>query len=82
MLISFGRKEPDLPETPANIPFDDLDEATIVSFIVRLWKDKTVSHEKESLWRGHITCVPDGPRQYFANISEIAGLIRTHLESE
>jgi hypothetical protein len=71
-----------LTKTPSETPFDRATEASIVSFIVRVWKEDTVAHELQSIWRGHITCIPDGPHQYFANINEIAGLIRAYLESE
>lgn len=71
-----------MTETHSNIPFGNVSEPSIVSFIVRVWREETASHEQQAIWRGHITCVPAGPRQYFANIDEIAGIIRAHLESE
>jgi hypothetical protein len=71
-----------LTETPSDTPFDQVSEASIVSFIVRVWREETSSPEQESIWRGHITCIPTGTRQYFADINEIAGLIRAYLESK
>jgi hypothetical protein len=70
-----------LNETPSDSPVDQVSEASIVSFIVRVWRDENFSPEQELIWRGHITCIPDGTRQYFANISEIAELIQAQLES-
>lgn len=67
---------------PPDSPLDPVSEARIVSFIVRVWREESGSQARPTVWRGHITCIPDGPRRYFANLSEISGWIREHLEPE
>jgi len=59
---------------------DSAGEADIVSFIVRLWKEDS-SEEHQTIWRGHITFVPNGERHYFADLNEITNLIRAQLKS-
>lgn len=55
-------------------------EARIVSFIVRVWNEETVTKKHQAIWRGHITPIPNGRRIYFKNISEIPVLITTYLK--
>jgi hypothetical protein len=71
-----------LTDTPSDTPLDSVSEAKIISFIVRVWREEVGSQAKSSIWRGHITCIPDGPRRYFANLSEIGGLIGEYTDPE
>jgi len=70
-----------LPERPPDVSLDSAGEAKFVSFIVRMWKDESASEEHQTIWRGHITCVPTGERHYFADINEITSLISAQLKS-
>ncbi len=70
----------DLPESPPEYPNESNGEASLLSFVVRLWKEESSSEEQKISWRGHITLVPNGRRHYFTNISEIPDLIVAHLK--
>jgi hypothetical protein len=70
-----------LPESSSDTSFDSAGEANIVSFMVRLWKEESASEERQTIWRGHITFIPNGERHYFADINEITNLIRGLLKS-
>lgn len=54
-------------------------ELSLLSFVVRLWKEESSSEEHPAVWRGHITLIPDGKRHYFTNVNQIPELIVTHL---
>ena len=71
-----------MSESSSDISLDRAGEANIVSFVVRMWKEESTSEEHLAMWRGHITFVPTGDRQYFASINEMTGLIKGHLKSE
>ena len=68
-----------MPENPPECPNDSNSEASLLSFVVHLWKEESVSEEHQTIWRGHITPVPNGKRHYFTSISEIPDLIVAHL---
>ena len=56
-------------------------DASIVSFVVRVWKEERSSETDESIWRGHITPIPNGTRHYFKNLDEISKIVLEHLNS-
>lgn len=68
----------DLPENPPEYPNELNGDASLISFVVRLWKEE-LSEEDQTGWRGHITMIPEGRRHYFTNISEISEFIIAHL---
>ena len=49
-------------------------------FIVRIWLEETTLVSGHAKWRGHITHVPSGNRQYFESLDEINTFIRPYLE--
>lgn len=55
-------------------------DASIFSFIVRVWREEACSEKHQAVWRGHIKLIPDGERHYFTNINEIPDLIAAHME--
>ena len=69
-----------MPESPPEYPSESNGEASLLSFVVRLWKEESSSEEHKTSWRGHITPVPNGKRYYFTNIGEIPDLIAAHLK--
>ena len=69
-----------MPENPPEYPNESNGQASLLSFVVRLWKEESTSEEHQTSWRGHITPVPNGKRHYFTNISEIPDLIVAHLK--
>jgi len=57
-----------------------MNEAKIVSFVVRVWREESTSEKRDAVWRGHITPISSGLRHYFTNINEIPVFIATHLK--
>lgn len=56
----------------------DTPEATLHSFIVKLWLEETGD---ESSWHGYITHVPSGDRQYLRELADIVAFIKPYIES-
>lgn len=69
-----------MPNIPPEYANESNGESSLLSFVVRLWKEESASEEQQTGWRGHITPVPNGRRHYFTNISEIPDLIVAHLK--
>ena len=61
-------------------PGMDFFETTTYAFIVRIWLEETTLVSGHAKWRGHITHVPSGNRQYFESLDEINTFIRPYLE--
>jgi hypothetical protein len=58
----------------------EVDEPDTQSFIVKVWLEETAEESGRAKWRGHITHVRSGNRQYLDNLSGIAIFIRPYLE--
>jgi hypothetical protein len=71
-----------LPESPPEYRNELNGESSLLSFVVRLWKEDSASDEEPAYWRGHITPVPNGQRFYFTDIQEIPNLIMAHLRPQ
>jgi hypothetical protein len=69
-----------LPENPPEYSNEPNGESSLLSFVVRIWKEDSATEEQQASWRGHITPVPDGDRHYFKSIFEIPDLIVAHLK--
>ena len=63
-------------------PADEAMDASMFSYVVRIWKEELTSEKRQTVWRGHITAIPNGKRHYFSDISEIPALIAAHLEKQ
>lgn len=50
------------------------------SFIVKIWMEETAHEAGRATWRGHITHVPDGQRQYVEDLDAVADFIAPYLE--
>ena len=50
------------------------------SFVVKVWLEETVETEGRAKWRGHVTHVTSGERQYLESLSGIALFIIPYLE--
>jgi hypothetical protein len=48
------------------------------SFVVKVWREET-QQETRVVWRGHITHVPSGQRQFFTDLHEIPLFIEPYL---
>ena len=51
------------------------------SFIVKVWLEETSAVGGRTAWRGHITHVPSGERQYIQELDRIASFIVPYLEA-
>jgi hypothetical protein len=61
---------------------DDLSsDINIVSFVVRVWREDTADEDDKTVWRGHITPLPDGTRHYFTSFDEIPAFMQDFLKS-
>ena len=57
----------------------DLTEATVHSFIVKLWLENE-GEANQIAWRGHITHVPSGARRYVKALSDITDFITQYID--
>jgi hypothetical protein len=51
------------------------------SFIVKIWLEETVAEAGRARWRGSITHVGDGARQYVSGLGEINAFIAGYLKT-
>ncbi len=51
------------------------------SFIIRIWREETTSSPDTGIWRGHITHVPSGERQYLQQLDDITSFLQPYLRS-
>ena len=51
------------------------------SFIVKVWIEEAGNQSKRATWRGRITHVPDGKRQYLKSLGEITLFISPYLNA-
>lgn len=57
----------------------ELYERNTCSFIVKVWREPNDASRAQSQWRGHITHVFTGRRQYFDNLATITHFIAIYL---
>lgn len=58
----------------------DFDELNVHSFIVKIWLEKREHTAKPVMWRGNITHVASGQREYLHNLESISTFITGYLE--
>jgi hypothetical protein len=56
----------------------DADEQS-QSFVVKVWIEEPALASRSATWRGHITHVPSGDRQYFSDLGAIVAFISPRL---
>jgi hypothetical protein len=66
----------------SHIDSDEASPAQIVSFVIRIWREETNPEKSHTIWRGHITPIPNGKRHYFSHIHDISAYIAAHLEEQ
>jgi hypothetical protein len=59
----------------------DLEESNTQSFIVKVWIEETIEESGEAKWRGHVTHVQSGKRQYLQNLDGVAAFIAPYLKN-
>jgi hypothetical protein len=57
----------------------DKPESKAQSFIVKIWLEEPSGAVGNTVWRGHITHVPDGERRYLRKLSDIKDFIQPYL---
>jgi hypothetical protein len=55
-------------------------ESGTLSFVIHIWLEETAKEAGRAMWRGHITHVPSGERQYVKDLDDIAGFVAPYLE--
>ena len=55
-------------------------ESRTHSFIIKIWPEEEIDEAGRTIWRGHITHVPDGERQYIQELSAIPQFIQPYLD--
>jgi hypothetical protein len=55
---------------------EDTFESVTHSFIVKIWLEE----EQKGRWRGHVTHVPGGERQYVEALSDVVEFIAPYVE--
>lgn len=58
----------------------ELAEESAHSFVIRIWLEEITSETNEPLWRGHITHVVSGKRQYFQQLNHLLPFIRSFMK--
>jgi hypothetical protein len=58
-----------------------LSELAPQSFIIKIWLEETAEEASRATWRGHITHVPSGQRQYIQDLDRISSFIGPYLEA-
>jgi hypothetical protein len=68
-----------LPDDPQDYSKELAEATAIHSFVVHLWEEEAASPEKQAIWRGHITSIPNGKRHYFSDLKEVCVFIAEEL---
>ncbi len=55
-------------------------EVAMHSFIIRIWLEELGGESQGSKWRGSITHVPSGSRQYIQDLDSISAFIAGYLQ--
>lgn len=58
----------------------DVGEATVHSFIIKLWLEDDESQGQRTAWHGYITHVPTGARRYLQSLSDVTEFIKQHVD--
>lgn len=58
----------------------DGDEAPRQSFILRVWIEDPRGENGHATWRGHITHLPSGRRQYVQDLADVTAFIGDYLQ--
>jgi len=53
-------------------------DAVSHAFVIRLWLEEAAGFG-QSLWRGHITHVPSGERQYLLSLDDVRTFMAIHV---
>lgn len=69
-----------IADQPNEILGSDLVEFNTHSFIVKVWLEETAEETNKPIWRGHITHVPSGKRNYFQDLNGIIAFVTPFLE--
>jgi len=73
-------EEAKLPKDSDDTIRQDPNECQTHSFIIKVWLEERSDQRERPAWRGRITHVPGGERQYLQDLREIARFIAPYLE--
>ena len=57
-----------------------MSDAIIQSFITKIWLEETAEEAGQATWRGHVTHVPSGERQYVKTLGDIERFVAPYLQ--
>jgi hypothetical protein len=57
-------------------------DAKILSFIIRIWREESNTEGRPAIWRGHITPIPGGNHHYFVDLEDIPAFIAARLKEQ
>jgi hypothetical protein len=69
-----------LNEHPDNAT-TEIAEMNIHAFIIKIWFEGRAQRGRKVVWRGHITHVLEGKRQFFDNLGDISVFIVPYLNN-
>ena len=49
------------------------------SFVIRIWSEEDLGEDENDIWRGHITHVISGKRNYLQSLDDISHFIQPYL---
>jgi hypothetical protein len=55
-------------------------EPSTHSFVVRIWLEETAEETGEARWRGQVTHVPGGEREYVEDLEALCRFIAPYME--
>lgn len=67
-------------DQPAEGYESDLAEFTTHSFVVKIWLEEAPEESNKPIWRGHITHVPSGKRNYIQDLNGINTFVQPFLK--
>ena len=59
---------------------NDFIESPTHSFVIKIWEEDPQPEADEIVWRGHITHVISGKRQYFQQLDRVLPIIKAYLQ--
>jgi hypothetical protein len=71
-----------LSKRRSDVETEEVRPAQIISFVIRVWREETIPEKSQTIWRGHITPLPNGKRHYFSDIVDVPRFIDAHLKEQ
>jgi hypothetical protein len=75
----LDKQSSSFPEEDVSVPGNKSPEANTLSFIVKIWVEQLAEEGGKATWRGSVTHVGTGERQFIKNLDEISEKIKPYL---